>query len=265
MSSVSERAGIEAPTPPLAQHHRLVALAEHVLGRHQPLVDGGRRAPVEHDRLADLADVAEQREVLHVVGADLEHVDVAGGDVQVLGVDHLGRVWGSRRRARPAPTATGPHLRDLGTRCPGGWWRHAASRRRLRRHPAPPTRSGPRPPPPAGRRSPGRSRPRSERRRRRPAEWTGRQDDGGSSAGWVPRARSWSLLGDRPREHESPKPVRSRAVWVLVWRVGSAHRGPSRSPGKAIRTPRAVAHHRRMYPHGHRAVKAHSGHLPNEL
>ena len=81
---------LEGADAALAEHDVEVAALGDVLGGHQPFLDGGVHAALEHDRLADAADRLQQREVLHVAGADLKHVRVARDQVHVAGVDHLG-------------------------------------------------------------------------------------------------------------------------------------------------------------------------------
>jgi hypothetical protein len=66
----------------LAEDHLVVALAHHVLGGHQKLIQSGREAALDHHRLAQLAGALEQREVLHVARADLHHVGPFGHQVQ---------------------------------------------------------------------------------------------------------------------------------------------------------------------------------------
>ena len=60
----------------LAQDHVVVAAGQDVLARQQQLLDGGRDAALEQHRLAHLAQLAQQVEVLHVARAHLEAVDV---------------------------------------------------------------------------------------------------------------------------------------------------------------------------------------------
>ena len=64
---------------------------ERVLGSHEPLLDRGGQTALEEDGHARLADFLQQLEVLHVPRTDLEHVDVAGHHLDVLGADDLGR------------------------------------------------------------------------------------------------------------------------------------------------------------------------------
>ena len=82
--------GLERPDAALAQDDVRVARADDVLGGHQPLLDRRAVAALEHDRPGDPPDVAQQRVVLHVPGADLEDVGVLGDDVDLVRLHHLG-------------------------------------------------------------------------------------------------------------------------------------------------------------------------------
>ena len=84
------RRGLERADAALAQDHALVALLEHVVGGHQQLVERGREPALEQHRLAELARDLEQRVVLHVARADLDHVGVLGDQLGVRGVEQLG-------------------------------------------------------------------------------------------------------------------------------------------------------------------------------
>ena len=63
---------------------------QDVFGRQQPFLDGGGDAALEHDRLARVAQLAQQREVLHVPRADLKDVGVLVDDLDLADVHHLG-------------------------------------------------------------------------------------------------------------------------------------------------------------------------------
>ncbi|MNK71396.1 hypothetical protein D3C87_908460 [compost metagenome] len=67
-----------------------VALVEDVLGGHEPLLEGSSGAALEHDGFGEAADLLEQREVLHVAGAELEDVGVVSAQLHVLRVHDLG-------------------------------------------------------------------------------------------------------------------------------------------------------------------------------
>jgi hypothetical protein len=75
----------------LAEDDLVVAGGQDVLRRRQYLVDGAAEPALEHDRQPGSAGLAEQLEVLHVAGADLEPVDHLGDALDVSGVDHLGQ------------------------------------------------------------------------------------------------------------------------------------------------------------------------------
>ena len=79
--------GLERADPALAQDDRLVALLEDVLGGHQQLVQRAGQAALDQDRAARAADLGQQRVVLHVAGADLDHVGDLEHGVEVAGVD----------------------------------------------------------------------------------------------------------------------------------------------------------------------------------
>ena len=72
------RRRLERPDAALAEDHVVVAAGQDVLRRQQPLFDRGGDAALEEHRLAHVAELAEQREVLHVPRADLEDVRVLG-------------------------------------------------------------------------------------------------------------------------------------------------------------------------------------------
>ena len=60
----------------LAEHDVAIALAEDVFGGEEPVFDGRGQAALEEDGLSHFADLAEEVEILHVAGADLEAIDV---------------------------------------------------------------------------------------------------------------------------------------------------------------------------------------------
>ena len=82
--------GLERPDPALAQDDRVVALLEDVLGRHQQLVDGAGEPALDAAPAARAPDLGQQRVVLHVAGADLDHVGDLEHGVEVADVDELG-------------------------------------------------------------------------------------------------------------------------------------------------------------------------------
>ena len=97
----------------LAQDHLVVALGEDVLGRHQELLERRGEAALQQHRLLRAARALEQREVLHVAGADLDRVGVALDEVDAVGVDRLGddgqpRLLAGARPGSAAPPRRGP-------------------------------------------------------------------------------------------------------------------------------------------------------------
>ena len=81
---------------------------EDVLRRQQPLLDRRGDAALEHHRLARAAELAEQREVLHVARADLEDVGVLADHLDLAGVHHLGDELQVVRVRRLRAAAAGP-------------------------------------------------------------------------------------------------------------------------------------------------------------
>ena len=64
------------PHATFTQNDVVVTFAHDVLGRHQELFQRGRHPAFEQHRLARLASAFQQREVLHVAGANLDDVGV---------------------------------------------------------------------------------------------------------------------------------------------------------------------------------------------
>jgi hypothetical protein len=62
--------------PRSQKHDAPVAAGQDVFGRQQPLFDRRGNASLEQDGLALMTQLPEQRVVLHVPRADLEHVAV---------------------------------------------------------------------------------------------------------------------------------------------------------------------------------------------
>ncbi len=71
------RMGIEAADTAFAQDDVGVPFDENVLGSVQHLVQCRRHGALEQDRFAGPRGSFEERKVLHVARADLNHVDVA--------------------------------------------------------------------------------------------------------------------------------------------------------------------------------------------
>ena len=66
---------LEGADAAFAEHDLLIADREDVFRSAEPFVDGAGEAALEQDRAIDLAELAQEVEVLHVPGADLEDVD----------------------------------------------------------------------------------------------------------------------------------------------------------------------------------------------
>jgi len=73
----------------LAENHLVVALGKDVLGSHQKLVERGGHAALQEDGFAAAPGSLEQREVLHVARADLNHVGVFFDEVERFVVDRF--------------------------------------------------------------------------------------------------------------------------------------------------------------------------------
>ena len=81
---------LERADAALAQQHVGVALLEDVLRRHQQLLERRGQAALDQHRLAGAADLGEQRVVLHVARADLDHVGDGDDGLDVPRVHQLG-------------------------------------------------------------------------------------------------------------------------------------------------------------------------------
>ena len=82
--------GLERADAALAQHHGLIAFLEDVLSGHQQLLERRREAPLEQHRAPRAPDLRQQRVVLHVARADLDHVGHLEHLVEVPLVHQLG-------------------------------------------------------------------------------------------------------------------------------------------------------------------------------
>ena len=80
---------VERAYSALAQDYVRVALREKILGRHQPLLERRRDTALEKHRPLQLAQLFQEREVLHVARADLKDVDVLGDFFGERRVDDL--------------------------------------------------------------------------------------------------------------------------------------------------------------------------------
>jgi len=77
--SVSE-GGFEGADAAFAEDDAIVALAEDIFGGLEEFVDGGGQTFLEENGFSGLADGLEEGGVLHVAGADLETIGVAGDE-----------------------------------------------------------------------------------------------------------------------------------------------------------------------------------------
>src|SRR5258708_38198471 len=66
----------ESPHSALAENYVVVALAHDVLGGHEKFFERSRDAALQQDGFAGASGALEQREVLHVAGADLDDIGV---------------------------------------------------------------------------------------------------------------------------------------------------------------------------------------------
>ena len=93
----------------------LVALLEHVLGGHQQLLERRGQAALEQHRAAGAADLGQQRVVLHVARADLDHVGDLEHRLDVARVHQLGDDRQAGLAPWPRRAAAGPPGRAPGT------------------------------------------------------------------------------------------------------------------------------------------------------
>src|SRR6266446_8452 len=80
----------ESPHSALAENYVVVALAHDVLGGHEKFFERCRDAALQEDGLAGASGALEQREVLHVAGANLDDVGVLVDEVERLVIDGFG-------------------------------------------------------------------------------------------------------------------------------------------------------------------------------
>src|ERR1700728_125297 len=80
----------EGPHATLAQRHVVVAFAQNIFGRHQEFFQRGRHAALQQYGLAGASGAFEQRKILHVARADLNHVGILLHQVERLVVDSFG-------------------------------------------------------------------------------------------------------------------------------------------------------------------------------
>src|SRR5690606_26954208 len=81
--------GVEAADTAFAEDDAVVAAGQDVLGREQPLLDGGGEAALEEDGAIDAGDALEERKVRHVAAADLEDIGVLGDELDLIRLHHL--------------------------------------------------------------------------------------------------------------------------------------------------------------------------------
>src|SRR5882724_10047181 len=76
--------GLEGADAAFAEDDVVVAAGKNVFGAHKKFLHGGGETALEQNGLANFAEGAQQKIVLHVARADLEHVNVAGhhGDLR---------------------------------------------------------------------------------------------------------------------------------------------------------------------------------------
>ena len=127
--------GLERADAALAEHHVGVAFLEDVLGRHQQLVERRGQPALEQRRAPGAADLGEQRVVLHVARADLDHVGDLEHRLEVAHVHQLGddrqAGLGLRLGEQPQPLLARAPGRRRG-RCAACRRRRAAASRRRR-------------------------------------------------------------------------------------------------------------------------------------
>ncbi len=84
------RRRLERADAPLAQDDLVVPTRQDVFGGQQQFLDRGGHSTLQQDRPADFTHGRQQREVLHVAGADLEHVRVLGDEFDLPRVHDFG-------------------------------------------------------------------------------------------------------------------------------------------------------------------------------
>ena len=101
--------------PALAQHDVVIPVRHDVLGRHQQFFNRRRQAALEQHGSPHATELGEQREVLHVARADLQHVGVLGDQVDLARVHHFRDDRQAGRRARTSASM----LERFDVRAPG--------------------------------------------------------------------------------------------------------------------------------------------------
>src|SRR5262249_6187450 len=75
--------------PPLAQHYLVIAFRQDIFRRHDEVPDGRAHAALEQHRTVGLTDFAQQIKILHIAGADLEHIGVTADQLDLARVHDL--------------------------------------------------------------------------------------------------------------------------------------------------------------------------------
>jgi len=73
-----------------AEHDVVVTFGKDIFGGHEKFVEGSGHAALEENRLFGASGALEEREVLHIAGADLDDVGVFLNEVQGFVVDGFG-------------------------------------------------------------------------------------------------------------------------------------------------------------------------------
>src|SRR4030043_1593264 len=81
---------LESPDPPLAQDNLAIPLSQQVIGCSEPLGHSTRESSLEDNRALALADLGEQREVLHISSTDLKDIGIFGYQADVMWIENFG-------------------------------------------------------------------------------------------------------------------------------------------------------------------------------
>jgi len=66
----------------LAKHNVVVAFTHYVLGGHQEFLERRGHASFEQNRFVCAPRTLKQREILHIAGADLDHVGIVLDEIE---------------------------------------------------------------------------------------------------------------------------------------------------------------------------------------
>jgi len=80
----------EGANAAFTENHIWVAVGKNVFGGEQELFNGGTKSALEQDRFLACSDFFQKFEVLHVAGADLEHVAMCGNGLDIAWIQHFG-------------------------------------------------------------------------------------------------------------------------------------------------------------------------------